>query len=57
MMEFTKQDAEALATMDPDYVVRVIRRRHPSQMDRYGVWDTQSDHWVEFDFPLRGVQR
>lgn len=49
MIEFTKLDAEALAKMDRNYVVRVIRKRHPSQMDRYGVWDSQSDSWVEFD--------
>ena len=49
MFEFTKTDAEALAKHDRNYVIRVIRKRHPSQMDRYGIWDSRSDHWVEYD--------
>lgn len=52
--EFTKLDAEALAKIDRNYVVRLRRKRHPSQMDRYGVWDSKSDHWVEFDLTPNG---
>jgi hypothetical protein len=54
MFEFTKADAEALAKQDRDYVVRKIMKRHPSQIDRYGILDSRSDHWVGFD-ALRGA--
>jgi len=45
--EFTKADAENAAKMDRNYVVRAIR----GKPGRFLVWDSVSDHHVEFDFP------
>ncbi len=46
MIMMTKEEAQALAKFERDYVAKPVRGTRGKY---WGVWCTSSDHWVEFD--------